>query len=140
MASDSSSDWDLFSNSQDDEGILETGLDCADGATLSESLEFPSSLPPNVPVGTCDNIQSLGRTLSEHEIQFGRALQLQIIKLEDLHNSRETTVGSVDDSGDIPLDELRETIEDIPSTTFPYRIPEFDRLPNLPYEIVERAR
>jgi hypothetical protein len=130
MASDSGSDWDLFSNSPDD----------ADGATLPGSLELPSSPRPSVSVAACDSIQSSRRTLSEDEIQFAHLLQLQMIKLEDLHNSSEISVSSADDSDDVPLDELRETIEDSSSMIFPNHIPEFDRLPNLPYGIVERAR
>jgi hypothetical protein len=140
MASDSNSDWDLFSASQDYEVILETGSDYVDGVTLSESLEFSSSPPSSGSVGTCDSIQSSHGTLSEDEIQFGHLLQHQMIKLEDLHDSSEITLSSPDDSDDIPLDELRETIEDSSSTIFLNHIPEFDRLPNLPYEIVERAR
>lgn len=140
MASDSSSDRDLFSHSQDYEAIFDIGSDYADGVTLSESLECLSSPSPSLSVQARDRMENLRGSVSEDEIQFAHLLQLQMIKLEDLHYSSELSAGSGYDSEDIPLDELRETIEDSSGTMFPNRIPEFDRLPNLPYEIVERAR
>jgi hypothetical protein len=140
MSSESSSDWELFVNSDDyEQEILEVDYNNPDEVMLSEWSDILSSPHPNV---SCEDLlQTSSETISEGEIEMNHLLQGPIIKLENIYYSNDLSTPSTETSEDIPLDELQDSNQDTSGTTSPTGnyIQEFDQLKNLPYEIVERA-
>ena len=141
MSSESSSDWELFCNSDDyEQEIFEVDYNSPDGLVLSEWPDILSSPQPNV--SSEDLLQTSSETVSEDEIEMNHLLHGQMIKLENIYHSNDLSTPSAEISEDSALDELQDSNQDTSGTTSPTGnyIQEFDRLQNLPYEIVERAR
>jgi hypothetical protein len=143
MSSEWSSDSELFYNADHyEQDILEIDYNGTDGLMFSESPDIPSSPPPIVSDELEDILQTSSETVFEDEIEMNCPLHGQTIKLEDIYYSIDTSSPSTDTSEEIPLDELQESSQDTSGATSPNGnyTQEFDRLQNLPYEIVERAR
>jgi hypothetical protein len=141
MSSESSSDWELFCKSDDyEQEILEVDYNSPDGLVLSEWPDIPSSPQPKV--SSEDLLHASSETVSEDEIEMNHLLHSQMIKLENIYYSNDMSTPSTETSEDIPLDELQDSNQDTSGTTSPTGnyIQEFNKLQNLPYEIVERAK
>jgi hypothetical protein len=121
LSSPSSSDWDLFALTDDDDNVsFEEMSETTDTFSLSDNSTFSSNPDDSLP------LSSLTQCQTQHETDEYPTP----IKSED----GQAMSPQSDSCLDIPLENLYES----PLTT-PLLPPEFDKLESLPYEIVERS-